>query len=383
MRWALVQTDGPSCVKVTFQPAPSRFWPPDVLRQQPIDPLSWAGRNVTIGGPGAVWMYAHVAALAVKAHAASIWVKQADDSETFVYPLGSGAPGTSLPWIDARRNVQTGLTLVFRARTDEERWPSAVLNDLPSLLLGEEQTLCLTGAGANWMYGAAAACGVSCGSGLITCFSPRENAKAAIVIYDAAGHNRAGTLVPCPGEFLDYPANGLILGIVGDPNSGKSVLARSLDYIRKQEALDGWILDCDGCSPTPNWYLQMVQGGRKEEGQRLRSSQKRRWSPELASAIVEHLRNLRQAFRLVIADLPGGIIPLTRLIAFQTMNCRLCGRWMPSLYLVVKTVTWRKHGGARWQRSGWIHGSQLSGHQPLRNNLRRLASHSTRTRVPA
>jgi hypothetical protein len=112
--------------------------------------------------------------------------------------------------------------------------------------------------------------------------------------------------VPCPSDFVGDAANGLVLGIVGDPNSGKSVLARSLEEIRKREALDGWMLDCDGCSPTPNWYLQMVQGGRKEEGQHLRSSQKRRWSPEMACTIAQHLRNLRQAFRLVIADLPGG-----------------------------------------------------------------------------
>jgi hypothetical protein len=305
-RWVLVQSDGPQCAKVTFQLAPSRFWPPDILRHEPINPVSLAGRNVTIGGPGAVWMYAHVAALAVEAHARSVCIKQADESETFVYPVAPGAPGTLLPWIEASQNRLTGLTLVFRARTDQEGWPSTVLNDLPSLLLGNEQTLCLTGPGANWMYGAAAASGVTCGSRLITCFSPRQNAKAAIVVYDVGNCDRVGTLVPCPGEFLDYRAKGLILGIVGDPNSGKSVLARSLEYIRKQETLDGWIVDCDGCSPTPNWYLQMVQGGREEECRRLRSSQKRSWSPEMASSIAEHLRNLRQSFTLVIADLPGG-----------------------------------------------------------------------------
>jgi hypothetical protein len=177
MRWVIMHSDGPSCMRATFQPAPSRFWPADILRREPIDPVFFAGRSVTIGGPGAVWMYAHVAALAVQARARSISIKQADDNETLVYPVTPGTPSAMLPWIDARRNTQTGLTLIFRAPTDEERWPSTVLNDLPSLFSGNEQTLCLTGAGANWMYGAAAAGGVCCGSRLITCFSPRGERK--------------------------------------------------------------------------------------------------------------------------------------------------------------------------------------------------------------
>ncbi|GIW83344.1 MAG: hypothetical protein KatS3mg105_5151 [Gemmatales bacterium] len=48
---------------------------------------------------------------------------------------------------------------------------------------------------------------------------------------------------------------GILLGIVGDPNCGKSVLSRLLDTYRAIRRERGWLLDCDAAAPTPRWYF--------------------------------------------------------------------------------------------------------------------------------
>ena len=60
-----------------------RFWPSRILADQPVPFAEMRGKDVTVGGPGASWMYAHIGAglAAVGARAS--------------YKGGSGDLGTS------------------------------------------------------------------------------------------------------------------------------------------------------------------------------------------------------------------------------------------------------------------------------------------------
>lgn len=106
-----------------------------------------------------------------------------------------------------------------------------------------------------------------------------------------------------PVEKKDH----FIVGVVGDPNSGKSVFTEMLESAGKKCFRKIWAYDCDYAAPTPKWYLQMLQSGQKDNGNELRRKYKRDWSHEAEQSVVNTLNNLRRHRELTLADLPGGI----------------------------------------------------------------------------
>ncbi len=109
-----------------------------------------------------------------------------------------------------------------------------------------------------------------------------------------------GSLIPdrTPG----LPA--AVVAIVGDPNSGKSVLSLKLyHHLRAQPDFRCYRIDCDAYAPTTEWTL-------REHGDQLRGiwkTAKGSWTVEDEQRLAEVLAKLKHSpLDLVLADMPGG-----------------------------------------------------------------------------
>lgn len=301
--WYHISVDGTQ-VKVEFIPSANRFWPPDILCQAPLPAEKVKDRRLILSGPGAVWMYAHVAATLRAGGASDIWVQTPNKPGT----SGDLAGSESL-LILAGDNQNNGAMLFVRLRSSPPLSQSAINRLIEPRLeelskLGPRE-LVLSGRASVNVYARAAWTAVDSGVRRITCWSARDG---LVVVYDPDGE-QLGRRISRPdwlARAMPKPVWPVVLGVTGDPNLGKSVFSTALDWYRESVSCDGWKLDCDGQSPTPAWYLSLVGEVGEERAQRLREEQKRSWTPEMEAHITDQLRLSRELFPVLIADLPGG-----------------------------------------------------------------------------
>ena len=121
-------------------------------------------------------------------------------------------------------------------------------------------------------------------------------------------------LIFAPGKYREKHVvgdkKGKVVGIIGDPNSGKSVFSSNFVNALKNGTPDNftsWIKDCDMSAPTPGWYLQNPDPASHET--MLRKKMKDDWDEELENMARKDLLLLRSRLDLLIADMPGGKHP--------------------------------------------------------------------------
>ena len=128
-------------------------------------------------------------------------------------------------------------------------------------------------------------------------------AQAGGIVVAVAGDSRRflpGLVLPDP-EGKGKPTT--LYGIVGDPNSGKSVFSWRLYRALQRLGCAVYRLDCDIAAPTAAWSMGSPLG------RQLRQAQKQAWADHFdVPMLIESLRGLRQsALDLALIDLPGGI----------------------------------------------------------------------------
>ncbi|MFO0878129.1 MAG: hypothetical protein U0840_12335 [Gemmataceae bacterium] len=292
-----------SQVHVKFLLSLNRFWPPEVLRQRPLPMPEVAGTPVTLTGAGAVWMYAHAAAVLRAAGAREVRVLtprrpgESDDLE-----------GSTSQLVTAGHR-HCGALLSISLRPFPPLCPAAVdllleprLEELSRLRPGE---LTLAGRASAEVYARAALAAIDGGVRRISCWSARDG---LVVVFDPDGA-QVGCTIARPdwlAQAMPRPVRPVVVGVAGDPNRGKSVFSAVLDWYRERIGCDGWKLDCDGQAPTPPWYLSMVGQMPEAEVLLLREAHKRPWTPEMEADIARQIRLAREIFSVLIADLPGG-----------------------------------------------------------------------------
>lgn len=299
-------THAPDAVTIEFQPSPNRYWPPEIIRTQPIQVASLTERQVIVTGAGAVWMYAHAAAMAQSAKAA-----------TQVRLAGSGEAleleGSSCELLTDGDSSVLKIHLRSNPRLAEAAIRELLAPHLRELAKRVPKHLCVTGQANGLAYALAAEQAIHGGVERLICWTPVDG---LVVVFDRSGSQLGERLEPPPWleRVVKRPAYPVIVGVTGDPNGGKSVFSLALNHYRGQIGCSGWRLDCDGASPTTQWYLSWSQVDWKQ-AQAAREAHKRTWSPEMEVAIAHQLRRLRRFFDVTIADLPGGnhkIVPASR-----------------------------------------------------------------------
>lgn len=297
-KWFQIEQSG-EVVRIEFQPSKDRYWSPSVLGSNPIPATSVSGRDVILTGPGAVWMYAHAAAVGCAAGARKIHVQTpaeqpgSDDLSGCRCEIRSPKCDAALVllWVQLRSRPLLSRQVIERLLQPK----------LDELLRSKPREIVIGGRASNEVYARIAEAAVRAAAMRVYCWSARDG---LVAVYDAQS-GQLGGLVKYPAwlqEAVPAPERPVVLGVIGDPNVGKSSLCHFLDgYLQLTHR--AWKLDCDGQAPTPNWYLCMVDEARAEQ---LRNSQKRQWTPEMEEIITDQLRRARELFDVLVADLPGG-----------------------------------------------------------------------------
>jgi hypothetical protein len=284
--------------EIHFNTSTHRYWPPDILQSEPIRLSRSPDGHWTITGKGAMWMYAHAAAM-VAAAGCQPHVRLA------------GPPGTSHDLTTSTCKLHripesncAVFEIQFRVGTQlaDDAIDQLMRSELTTLEGSGIAELCITGRGNARAYASAAARGVESHVGRIMCWTP---ADGLVVVYDQQQVGLGTQLQPPPWlqSYIQPPENPVVVGIIGDPNCGKSVFSLVLNHYCGMNNCRGWRLDCDGASPTPDWYLSL-KAQAEEEAEKAR--QKLAWTPDMENRIAEKIRRLREFFDVAIADLPGG-----------------------------------------------------------------------------
>lgn len=310
-----------STVRLHFLPAASGQWPVELVADWPGEFAPTGVERVVLTGRGAVWMYA---AAAARAAGLPLAIECADSSRLAI-PATVGPTTADAPLHNSLMKI-VQLTppgehmhcSLVQLNPDHIQLPqntavATAIRRQTGTAAGETapSRLILTGRAPVWAYAAAAAGAADGGAARIDCFLPRSG----LIRCDLAGRHEA-----CDGERLpewllvrlgqptkNHSAPGLLVGVVGDPNSGKSVLVSLLDRaVATQFGSRGWVYDCDAASPTPGWYLDLVRAGREADAARLRAEVKQPWSDEMEEFVKDDLHRLRRCLQFVVADLPGG-----------------------------------------------------------------------------
>jgi cytidine deaminase len=255
------------------------------------------GKAVLVSGKAPNWFYAHAAYKAVSGGGAEISVIQLPTTEIPVYRLADSPASAPVPrWaqIEIDEDNHCTISLITTANRKED---PGILDSGAFAFPEGVNSLTLTGNGANWMYSYLGAIAAAAGIKKVIYDAPKESG------YISIGADAVGEILPRPGQQGDA---GLVVGILGDPHSGKSVFAKFLAGLVAREFPSSWNYDCDHASPTPNWFTEAARQGREPEFIPIRDGQKRKWSPEMEARVASEIRNLKANSALTIADLPGG-----------------------------------------------------------------------------
>jgi len=256
-----------------------------------------SGKRVTVSGRAPLWLYMYVALQVYQYGASEILIKQAQDTVAVkIFPCSSGCEPSSP--ITLYGTFEKTLVFEYLCSRNNPVTPE----ELPVLLhvLPEKnnlfETIVISGKIPNYLAGAAAIEAWRKGWRNIECFVPQEGGTAAVIPDIHRG-----------GEFPELKSHGVIIGVIGDPNSGKSVFSELLEQSGNAAGETLWRFDCDYAAPTPNWYLDMIKNQQEKEGKELRSTYKGKWVPGAEEELVAQLLQMRKYIPTIIADLPGGL----------------------------------------------------------------------------
>ncbi len=254
-------------------------------------------RTFCITGKSSIEAYFCLGFLLTHWRAASINGIGASGEKTLhIDNLLNNPPVSPKKWLECK--VEDGCIIadVLRANSQSGKWSAEDLElEIPSKLPeSAKKSMHLTGQGSVWMY---MQLGISAAlAGIQDVYISKPVLPYEIHI-NAEGICEAHTVKKDSKQ-------GVVVGILGDPNSGKSVFSRNF-AIMIQKLMPSWfapwIYDCDLASPSPEWYLNDCEGTKE-----VRNAIKRKWTPELEGKVVADLKVLRQNLDLTLADMPGG-----------------------------------------------------------------------------
>ncbi len=264
-----------------------------------------SGNNIIVSGKAPVFVYMCVALELLHRGAKSIFVKQAQGDPVKVFPLdnASSSKTDDIVKICQYENFT-------HCHFDCSPSTPLKVDDLPTILnsipasVSSDGKIIISGKMPIWLAAAAAIVANLKKWNYILCDVPQFGCEISVSPTLVAAH------------LLNRGQQGIILGIVGDPNSGKSVFAKLLQSAGISNDNSIWCYDCDYAAPTSPWYLDMLKQGREQEAKELRQSYKRKWIPGAEDKLAEELKNIAKEYELVIADLPGGrhdISPVQRI----------------------------------------------------------------------
>jgi hypothetical protein len=268
--------------------------------------------RIELTGKAPGWLYALMAYQFVSAGASEISVSTpllGNGQRVLIHPetaapafSSSEDTGQEQNWCNTEVSDEgTLVTLVIQVRRGPDTmWPFAVVLGQPPAIPATNRVV-ITGSGSVWMYGYLAALCARHEIGTVLIDFPRE------CHYLSIGKFNPGSTA----KQRHPPTHARTIGIVGDPNSGKSVFSHFLYFVLRNRFPNIWMYDSDQAAGTPAWYLHMLGRGQRDDADRLRNRCKQEWNHKLEMRAAQEIRQSRNSLNLLIVDLPGGLHPKT------------------------------------------------------------------------
>lgn len=248
------------------------------------------GKDVLISGRAPIWVYM-ASALAIFSKGArriSSFQPQCGNISFFPFPQAEENAVKPQPDVRRERNFCFVSYPPTHFSVDQISGFAASIPEPQG-----EKHIIISGKLCNWMAAVLAIAARQRGWKRIGYFSPRN--RQALQVFPKLKWLKFGT---------PLARNGKVIGVVGDPNSGKSVFSNLLENSGRDANESIWFFDCDYSSPTPPWYLMLLKNTPKSIADTLR--RKREWIPGAEAKISRNVDSIKRALDWLIADLPGG-----------------------------------------------------------------------------
>lgn len=194
-------------------------------------------------------------------------------------------------------------TLLLFAPSGERfsRYEDVAARVTESVREGDEVTV--TGAMPMALAASVAFLAAARGARTIHCITPPDGMSRVEVLGPNLG---SASAIPdwLEQKFISV-RESRTFGIIGFPNSGKSVLSKLLELAMRGKDRLCWVFEADPASPTPPWFFEL-QRSQKAVADELRLAYKVDWTDEMQRQVAERLGRSRRFFDRVVVDLPGG-----------------------------------------------------------------------------
>lgn len=259
-------------------------------------------KNIRIKGKSTVEIYAYAAYWCVKNDCASICITDFNLSRDFeIYRRGKTYSQTLPPWCTVNEEGDSVIVSAVPSNSPDGHWNEDTVSNNSSCFMfnNSDSFTIITGKGSVLFY-AIMACSAAV-SGCENVFIEKPTEKNLIKI--------AGSMFT---NLSHGKKAGKMIGILGDPNSGKSVFSKVLGNIFRiySDEKSVWNYDCDAAAPTSDWYVYGLQRAQSQQEadtiKNTRKSIKQKWTEELEIKVSEYMKTVKSNLDFVIADFPGG-----------------------------------------------------------------------------
>jgi cytidine deaminase len=269
---------------------------PWCLADSSLENIPYQGKIVRINGAATTWIYSFFAYSAYQHDATQIEVYYPQKkSYISIYPPDTLEDSDLKDnYFDARQ-THDNLTVTLNPYDFKIDTQNPQINPLKLQQNGGSQRLVLTGKAPNFLYAYVAVVAAVNKFESIWVNNPQEPYLISV------GKTNPGDVV----HKKPTMESGLVVGIIGDPNSGKSVFAKWLYHFIRNEIPKSWQYNADAASPTTDYFLAMREIA-PTEAEQLKNQNKIKWDHGLEECVAARLRTLKMYLNLTIADLPGG-----------------------------------------------------------------------------
>ena len=259
-------------------------------------------KNIRLCGKSTVEIYAFASYWCVKNGCKSLSVTEFNLSRDFeIYRKSNNYSSTLPAWCSISEESNSVIASAVPSNSPDGRWTEDdVSKNASCFSFSEPEKLTiLTGRGSLLFY-SILACSASV-SGCKNLVVEKPTEENFIVI--------ASSLFPTKSLGK---TKGIMIGILGDPNSGKSVFSKVLGNIFRiySDEKSVWNYDCDAAAPTSDWYVYGLQRAQSQQEadtiKNTRKSIKQKWTEELEIKVSEYMKTVKSNLDFVIADFPGG-----------------------------------------------------------------------------
>jgi len=259
-------------------------------------------KDVRIKGKGSVEMYAYAAYWCVKKGSESITVTDFNQSKDVeIYRKGRAYSQTLPPWCSVNEESDSVIVSLIPSNSPDGHWDDETINKNSScfMLNNPAKFTILTGKGPLLFY-SIIACSVAvsgCDNVVVEKPTEKDFIKIAGSLFSKSSYGKKV---------------GKMIGVLGDPNSGKSVFSKVFGNILRFYSGEKsvWTYDCDAAAPTSDWYIYGLQRARSQEESDVktnaRKSIKQKWTEQLEMKVSEYMKTVKSNLDLVVADFPGG-----------------------------------------------------------------------------